>query len=279
MKAVTALSKGEVVALDGKALRGSFEKGSKKSAIHIVSAWASENGVTLGQVKTSEKSNEITAIPELIKLLNLEGCIVTIDAMGTQKKIAQGIREAKADYLLTVKGNQEQLHSDVQYSFETAEKAGYEGFEDDFFSESSEGHGRIEKREYRTLKNPDWIPQKSEWQDLKSICKATRTRTVSGKTSCETRYYITSLLGSAEQIGRAIRTHWSIENNLHWSLDVSFSEDACQTKRFYGPANFSMLRKIALNLVKKETSKKGGIARRRKRASYTESYLEKILTC
>ena len=279
MKSITALSKGEVVALDGKALRGSAEKGTRKQAIHIVSAWASENGVALGQVKTSEKSNEITAIPELIKLLNLEGCIVTIDAMGTQEKIAKSIRDAKADYLLALKGNQGQLRRDVEYSFETAEEADYEGFESDCFSESSKGHGRTETREYKILKKLDWFPEKEAWQDLKSICMVTCTRTVSGKTSQETRYYISSLSGDAEKIGKAIRSHWSIENNLHWSLDVSFAEDACQTKRLYGPANFSVLRKIAINLVKKENSKKAGITRKRKRAGWSESYLEKILTC
>ena len=278
MKSITALSKGEVVALDGKALRGSAVKGAKNKAIHIVSAWASENGVALGQVKTSEKSNEITAIPELIKLLNLEGCIVTIDAMGTQKKIAKAICEAQADYLLALKGNQDQLRRDVEYSFETAEKAGYEGFEGDCFSESSKGHGRSETREYKTLRKLDWFPEREEWQNINSICMASCTRTISGKTSQETRYYISSLPGDAEQIGNAIRSHWSIENNLHWSLDVSFKEDACQTKRLYGPANFSVLRKIAINLVKKENSKKAGITRKRKRAGWSESYLEKILT-
>ena len=277
MKSITELSKGEVVALDGKAIRGSLERKSNKKAIHIVSAWASENGVSLGQVKTSEKSNEITAIPELIKLLNLEGCVVTIDAMGTQKKIAACIHEAKADYLLALKGNQEQLRRDVEYSFETAEKTNYQGFETDCFSESSKGHGRQETREYQTLKELDWLPERDEWVNLRSICKATRTRTVSGKTSCEVQYYISSLPGNAEQIGRAVRSHWSIENNLHWSLDVSFGEDACQTKRLYGPANFSVIRKIAVNIVKKEKSCKRGIKIKRKKASWSERYLEKVL--
>ena len=278
MRSITELSDGEVIALDGKTVRRSFDKKNNKGAIHLVNAWACQNGVSLGQIKTAEKSNEITAIPELIKLLDLKGCIVTIDAMGTQKSIVEEIIKKEADYVLALKGNHGQLHRDVCYSFDVAMDKNFEGFEHDYFEESDRGHGRIETRKYWTLSNLDWLLEGENWTGLKSICMATCTRTVEGKTSEETRYFISSLNGNAKQIGNAVRSHWAIENNLHWTLDVSFREDECRIRKRNAPENFSMLRKIALNLLKKETTLKRGIKGKRLKAGWDNKYLERVLT-
>tara|TARA_Y100000031_G_scaffold154246_1_gene201364 strand:+ start:84 stop:1223 length:1140 start_codon:yes stop_codon:yes gene_type:complete len=278
MQEITNISKGEIIAIDGKTARRSFDTRGNKGPIHLVNAWACKNAVVLGQFKTEEKSNEITAIPKLLELLSIKNCIVTIDAMGTQKAIAKSIIEKEADYVLALKENQKQLHQDVEYSFETAIEKKFVGFDFDSYEESEKSHGRIETRKYCTLRNLDWLLEKEKWANLNSICMVTSTREVKGKISKETRYYISSLSGNAKKIGHAIRSHWSVENKLHWSLDVSFREDECRIRKQQGAENFAMLRKVALNFIKKEKTCKRGVQIKRHKAGWSERYLEKVLT-
>jgi predicted transposase YbfD/YdcC len=196
----------------------------------MISAWASEIHIVLGQLKTHDKSNEITAIPELIKTLSLQGVVVTIDAMGCQKKITQTIIEEKADYVIQVKGNHHNLHEDIALYFKDPDK-NYT----DFFQTIDGEHGRIETRSYLTTSDIGWFQEKHQWAGLKTICKVTRIRNVNGKTSTEDAYFISSLQNNASMIGNAIREHWGIENSLHWCLDISFREDYCRVRKDHSP--------------------------------------------
>ena len=277
---VAELAPGEVMAIDGKTARRSHDEQTGKRAIHLVSAWASANTLTLGQVKTEQKSNEITAIPRLLQLLQLKGCIVTIDAMGCQKEIAQEIVEQEADYLLAVKQNQGRLFEDLADLFQGAEEFGFAGVPHDYAATLNKGHGRIERRECWAISDPyclEYLSTGPDWPSLRSVVKVVGRRETSEGATVQPRYYISSLEASAGQLLDAVRTHWSIENELHWSLDVTFGEDQCRIRKDHAPQNMATLRKISHNLLKRETSLKVGIQGKRLQAGWREDYLLKVL--
>lgn len=277
VSAISMLTHGEVVAIDGKQLRHSYDKGASKGAIHMVSAWATSNRLVLGQQQVEEKSNEITAIPALLNVLSLSGCIVTVDAMGTQKDIAAAIIEQEADYVLALKGNQSSLHEDVQWLFEQAHQSQFAQVPHDFHQTLDQGHGRLEIRRCWTLTDLDYLVQKQHWQGLQSVAMIQSERRINGTTTTETRYYISSLPGQAQQIANAVRSHWAIENSLHWVLDVSFGEDQCRIRTENAPQNFALLRQIALNLLTQEQSTNVGVKAKRKKAGWDDAYLCKVL--
>jgi predicted transposase YbfD/YdcC len=276
MQAVAEVTAGEIVAIDGKALRRSFAKGTGKRAIHMVSAWASENGAVLGQRKVDTKSNEITAIPDLLDLLALNGCIVTIDTMGCQRTIAQKIVDQGADYVLALKGNQPTLEQAVERFFVTGPEAEAHRTQSDYHEQTEQRHGRVETR-------CAWISADLEaelsaiaWPGLQSIGMVEATRTLGGKTSVEQRFYLSSLPPEAEQFAQAVRKHWGIENQLHWSLDVTFREDLSRLRTGHGAENFAVLRHIALNLLRQEPSAKS-LPRKRLACALNPDYLLKVL--
>jgi len=278
--AISQLTGGQIIAIDGKRLRRSYDGQLGKAAIHMVSAWASENRLVLGQVKTDEKSNEITAIPELLKVLALKGCIVTIDAMGCQTEIAKLIIEAEGDYVLALKGNQGTLHDDVQDLFAYAQEINFKDVAHDFVQTIDKHHGRLEIRRHWTISEPEFISfvnPKGKWVGLRSIGLVEAHRIIGDKTTSETRYYISSLSGDATQFGQAVRTHWEIENKVHWVLDVAFREDLSRVRQGYAAENFAVLRHIALNLLWHETSAKCGIKAKRLKAGWCNDYLLKVL--
>jgi predicted transposase YbfD/YdcC len=281
IEAVSALTQGQVVAIDGKRLRRSHDGRLGKAAIHMVSAWASANRLVLGQLKTDEKSNEITAIPELLKLLALKGCIVTIDAMGCQSEIAQLIIEGEGDYVLALKGNQGTLHDDVQDLFGYAQEINFQNVAHDFAQTIEKDHGRLEIRRHWTISEPEFmafVDPKGKWAELQSIGMVQAHRTIGDKTTAETRYYISSLFGKATEFGQAVRAHWQIENKVHWVLDVAFREDLSRVRQGHAAENFAVLRHIALNLLRHETTAKCGIKAKRLKAGWSEDYLLKVLT-
>jgi len=271
VKAVSEMLSGEVVAIDGKTLRHSYNRSEGKQAIQMISAWASANGLVLGQRKVDSKSNEITAIPELLKILEINGCIVTIDAMGCQKEIAKEIIQKGADYVLAVKGNQSGLFEDVKWLFEQASATNFSDVAHDFSESINKGHGRVEIRRCWTLSNLDYLIQHHLWAGLQTIAMVQSERKLKGKVSIENRFYISSLPCNAAQIAHAARTHWSIENSLHWVLDVSFHEDASRIRRDNAPENMALLRHFAINLVKRDKSSKSSIAARRKKAAWDQA--------
>ena len=279
IQAISQLSAGEIIAIDGKTVRHSYDRAHGKGAIHMVSAWASANRLVLGQRKVDEKSNEISAIPQLLQVLAIEGCIVTIDAMGTQKEIARAIIDQGADYVLALKGNQGGLFEDVQWLFEQAQATQFQAVAHDFAQTLDKGHGRIEVRRCWTLSGPelDYLTQKPQWKGLQTVVMLQSERRTNGQPSTEVRYYISSLANQAAKIAAAIRTHWTVENQLHWVLDVSFNEDACRIRKDDAPQNLSLLRHIALNLLGQDKSTKAGIAAKRKKAGWDDAYLLKIL--
>ena len=277
---VAELLPGDVVAIDGKTARRSYDTQAGKGALHLVSAWASTNTLTLGQVSTEEKSNEITAIPKLLELLELKGCIVTIDAMGCQKEIAQGILNRGADYVLAVKQNQGHLYGDLKDLFGEAEATGFEGVPYDYDTTLNKNHGRRERRECWTISNPeclDYLSTGQEWPGLRSVVKVLGRRETERGTTVQPRYFISSLDSSAKELLATVRAHWSIENSLHWSLDVTFGEDQCRVRKDHGPQNFATLRNISHNMLKQETSLKVGIQGKRLQAGWREDYLLKVL--
>lgn len=267
-----------VVAVDGKTARRSHDQAKGKSAIHVVSAWATENGVALGQTKVDDKSNEITAIPALLKQLEISGCLVTIDAMGCQREIAQTIVEAGADYLLAVKGNQETLCEDVEQEFREAMAQDFAHMDHQYFETVEKGHGRIERRQYWYTNDVGGLGTLERWPKLGGMVLCRATRTVKGETSVEDRYFITSSTNrTVEKIAAAIRAHWQVENCLHWVLDVAFNEDQCRVRTGYAAENLAPMRRLALNALKANTSKKGGIRAKRLLAGWDNDFLREIL--
>ena len=280
VQAVNEITGGQVIPVDGKKLRRSHDKTLGKNAIHMVSAWAAENHVVLGQIKVDDKSNEITVIPQLLDLLEISGCIVTIDAMGCQKKIARKIvKEKDADYVLALKGNQSGLFEDVKGLFERVQKIGFENCE--YYRTEEQGHGRLEVRECWTVSDPEYlasIRSLADWWGLQTVIMVKSERFVGDKRSEESRYYIASLSGDAKQALGAVRGHWGIENKVHWVLDIAFREDDCRIRKDNGAQNFAILRHIALNLLKQEKTAKCGVKNKRLKAGWDESYLLKVLS-
>jgi predicted transposase YbfD/YdcC len=276
--ALAGSSKGKLIAIDGKTLRHSFDRASGKMAIHMVSAWVSVNGLCFGQLATDAKSNEITAIPKLLELLDLDGATVTIDAMGCQKEIARQIVAQGGNYVLALKDNQPTLHEEVKLFLDDQIAAPCKEFVLHAHEEVDGGHGRVEIRRAWVTPNVDWCEDRQNWPGLRSFAAVECERTANGETATERRYFICSLDGSdAATLAHAVRNHWSIENNLHWSLDVSFHEDQSRIRKGHSAENVSRLRRMALNLVKQETTLKRGIKTKRLRAGWDGQYLCQIL--
>ena len=276
MEDVVKLSDGEIVAVDGKTHRRSHDRKRGVKALHMVSAWACRNGVVLGQVKTDEKSNEITAVPQLLAKLELKGCIVTLDAMGCQRAIARQVKEGGGDYVLTLKRNQPELDREVREYFEMAEEEDFDRPEIAHEATSEEGHGRIEHRSYFLSTDLSSLSGVEKWSGLKAIGMVESERHSGGRVSMEQRYFITSL-GDVKLFQQAVRSHWGIENGLHWRLDVTFREDESRIRRGNGAHNIGMIRHVAMNLLKRDKTK---ISYRRKRirAAFDDDFRDKLLT-
>lgn len=279
INSIRKLSNDEIISLDGKTLRHSFDSKSAKKAIHIVSAWAASNNIVLGQRKICEKSNEITAIPELLKILAIKNCIITIDAMGCQKDIVDTIIDKDADYILAIKGNQGNLYNAIKRFFNKDYITGFDGYS--FFESPEENkHGRSDQRKiYTYICNENTFKNNVNegWTNLNTIIRVESQRLIKGELKTENRYYISSLKNNAEEFSNKIRTHWFIENKLHWSLDISFREDECRKRYKNSGENFAKLRRIALNILKNDKSEKIGIASKRKMAGWGCGYMKKLL--
>ncbi len=275
INAIIENKKGDFIAIDGKTLRRSYNKKDNKAAIHMVSAWSNMNSCVLGQLKTEEKSNEITAIPELLKILNIENSIVTIDAMGTQKKIASDIKKNEGDYILQVKGNQPTLEKDIITFFDSHLNSDSVHF---YIEESKKvKHGRFEIRKYYITDDLDTISKKNDWAGIQSIAMTEATRIVNGKISVNKKYYISSITPNVKLFAEASRKHWSIENKLHWSLDVTFKEDNSRVRTGFAAENFASIRHIALNILKQDKSLKMSIPRKRMNCAMKVDFLEKVI--
>jgi len=266
------ITEGEVIAIDGKCLRRCIDKASKRAAIYMVSAWAQQNNLVLGQVKVDDKSNEITAIPKLLSRLDIAGTVITIDAMGCQKKIAKQIKQQGGNYVFSLKGNQGNLHDDVKTFFTSSlspavASVSYDG-----------GHGRIETRTIRATADIAWLQERHDWNSLQSIIAVTAKREIGDKVAEETRYFISSLdANDPKRLERVVRAHWAIENNLHWVLDVAFDEDSNRTRKGHSAENLAVIRHIALNLIKAEKTSKVGVKIKRLKAGWDNDYLLRIL--
>jgi len=270
VKSLIKSTSGELIAMDGKTSRGSYDTHKKQSPIHLVNAWSTINGIVLGQYKVDDKSNEITALPKLLSMLQVEGCIISTDAMGCQKEIAKQIIDAKADYILALKGNQKTLQEEAIHLFTHASP--------NTIDESIEKNGgRIETRKCTVLTKLDLLDEGRNWTDLNSIIRIESSREVADKRTTETRYYISSLMKTAKEFNKLIRSHWQVENNLHWQLDVSFNEDASRKRSGNSAEKFSLITKTALNFLKANTTDKLSMANKRYKAALDEEYLLKIL--
>lgn len=279
MQDLVGSTEGKLVAIDGKTARRSFDRANEKSALHLVSAWVRDNQLTLGQLATEEKSNEITAIPILLGMLDVRGAVVTIDAMGAQKEIAKDIVAKEADYILALKANHAKFHAQAVEFFQDAGTERFESVNHTYHETHNETHGRREVR--RVWSSPDLstLPEASKWPSLKSVTMIEREREANGKIEVERHYYISSRSrAGARWLSERIRGHWSIENQCHWVLDVAFREDESRIRTDHGPENFGLLRKIALNLLKQERGGKMGIAAKRKVSGWDQDYLLKVLS-
>lgn len=280
VREINELTHGQVLAIDGKVLRGSKDSGSGKNAIYMVSAWASENQLVLGQRKVDDKSNEITAIPKLLEVLEITGCIVTIDAIGTQTKIVATIQERGGEYILAVKENQGHLYEDIQYLFEEDKNNNFENAPYHYAKTVNKGHGRIEIRQCWAISDPEYlasIRERERWQGLKSLVMIESERRIGDKIEKQTCYFISSLDNDAEKILKAKRSHWGIENSLHWVLDIAFNEDRSRVRKDNSPQNFAIIRHMALNLLKQEHSLKVGIKAKRLRCGWDADYFLKVM--
>jgi predicted transposase YbfD/YdcC len=267
------------IAIDGKTMRRSFDRASGKAALHLVSAWATEQRLVLGQVAVDSKSNEITAIPKLLELLDVSGALVSIDAMGCQKEIAAKIRAGGGDYVLSVKDNQPHLLEDIQRCFEKGLDTDFAGMDYSYHEESYRGHGREETHLVHTIQNPEGIRDQALWLDLKTITIVFSERQERGKEKTEElRFYIGSRAAKAKTYTHAIRSHWGIENGLHWVLDVCFAEDQCRMRTDHSPENMALLRRLALCLLKRH-GRKGSIRGKRLQSGWNDEFLLEILSC
>lgn len=280
VQATNELTQGQVVAVDGKQLRGSGDKVKGREAINMVSAWASANQLVLGQMKVEEGSNEITAIPELLRLLDLSGCLVTIDAIGTQTEVAGQIVEQGGDYLLAVKENQGHLYEDLKHLFQLEQQYDFQQSPFTYAKQVNKNHGRLETRQCWATSDPEYLAYLCEgkkWTGLKTVAMIITERRVGDKSEVKTRYFISSLAAPAKTILKAKRSHWSIENQLHWVLDIAFREDASRIRKDHAAENFAILRHMAVNLLKQEKTAKGGTHAKRLLAAWNLDYLLKIL--
>lgn len=271
---ISRLTEGEVIAIDGKSICGSGDTGSPKSALHIVSAYATENKLCLGQVSVDKKHNEIVAIPKVLEILAVKGCIVTIDAMGCQKEIARQIIKQGGDYVLMVKDNQRELKEQTEKLFNYYKSP-------DKNETVSSGHGRVETRVCEAIGDLEFMDEKENWPGLKSVVRITSSRFIkkTGEESTDTRYYISSLESNARKLNKVVRSHWAIENNLHWTLDVIFNEDRKLKKKDFSAANFNIINKIALAILEKDKTFKASKNQKRLKAALNDSYREKLLKC
>lgn len=279
IQSVRVATEGEIIPIDGKKLRRSYDSSSNKAAIHMVSAWATQNGMALGQIKTDAKSNEITAIPKLLDMLELKGCIVTIDAMGTQKNIAQKIIDKDADYVLALKGNQSSIHKDVELYFNDI-PSDFDGAGKSIDTcETIDGdHGRIEIRKYTLVSDIEWLQGKENWGGLSSIGMVETIRDTGEKVSSEKRYYLSSLENDVDKFSDAVRKHWEVENKLHWVLDVSFREDESRIRKGNAAENMAIIRHLALNILNRDNHSKVGKKTKRLMAGWNDNYLTKLLS-
>ena len=277
-QALSEASGGEIISIDGKTLRHSFDQATATAAIHMVSAWASANRLVLGQLKVDEKSNEITAIPKLLHLLDVQGAVVTIDAMGCQKEIAKTITEQGADYVLALKDNHPTLSEAVTLFLNDARDTAFADIAHAYHETVDGEHGRIETRRYWITSEIEWLGAKGSWANRQSVGMVEARREIGETVQIDTRYFLTSLPAQAGRFAAAVRQHWGVENSLHWVLDVSFQEDACRIRKEKGAQTFAVLRPIAVNLLRREPHHKRGIKARRKRAGWDRDYLVRVLT-
>jgi predicted transposase YbfD/YdcC len=280
VRALADATVGRLVAIDGKTARHSFDTGAGKGPLHMVGAWASENRLVLGQQAVDGKSNEITAIPELLKKLEISGAIVTIDAIGCQTAIASEIREAGANYVLAVKDNQPTLHDDIRQIFTEGLENDFANFEHHSHHTEEQGHGRVEKRDYHVVAVPEAFAERhADWKDVHSIGMVFCERQVGDKEpSLETRVFISSLRPKVRTFAHAVRNHWGIETSLHWVLDVAFREDESRLRKDHGPENMGLIRRLAASLLHNETTVEVGVGCKRKRAGWNDDYLLKVLS-
>src|SRR6476469_5041712 len=271
----------EIIPIDGKSLRGSYDREKGLKNLHLVTAWASEQRLVLGQVKVEDHSNEITAIPALLELIDIGGAIITIDAMGTQTEIVRLIHQKKADYVVALKSNHPTLYTQVKKWFETAKFQELQGIKISYDSRTEKGHHRVETRKVWAVPVAELggLYKQEQWANLRTIVIVERTRNLWNKTTYEVQFYLSSLPVDAQLNGRAIRQHWGIENQVHWSLDVTFNEDKCRIRSLNSPQNLALLRRMALNAVNQETTLQRSLRQKRKRAAMNNDYMMQILKC